>query len=1208
METIKFSNDQKKAIWTKSKNIIVSAQAGAGKTQVLVERIIANLRGLQLVDEGDLDSAVIARGKRSDIDKMLIVTFTNKAAQEMKDRIKKDLAKLISSNTSDLRFLSEQYNKVTNAQISTMHSFCINTVRTYFHKLGLNPNFAVLNQASIRIMKWDAMDKTFQEYYDAKDGEFFDFLFEYSDLKGDENVKNDLFSIYNFLMSQIDPLNWFDGVIDFYGDYEIDKADRDARASKYMELFQLVKDESYIYLEKCDKLLLEMKGLMNQPLAHEKYVDLIDQCDEYYTQIKRFVKNDEVEKLEELAETVKFDRLPRVTEKQIESGKYDRKVNEKLKVARNKFKDNINNMLSILVFDLDESLLAQEKIYKYLNTTKKILQNFHSKFMDKKRAANGIDFSDSEHLMVKLLEDDTVADDLRERFEYIYFDEYQDANQLQNHIIEKIKGEDNLFFVGDIKQSIYRFRLADPKIFKSRYDRYKSQGGDKDLAVDLSENYRSRKEVLDFSNMIFNQLMTDRLGEVNYDDPAHRLVAAGTFPNVENLVPIEINYVYSEHDEENDRESNGEKESKYIVGNLDKRLRDESNQPYLIAKKISKMIEEGSQAKDFGILVRNKAMIPDICDYLKLFNIPFYTDSIDFDYSRLEVLEFVNILKAIDNDKNDLVLLSTLFSVIGNFTEDEVAIIRSGDKDKSFYSSFYEYRNRRDSKEEIVEKIDDYINTLEDFRNVEKTMSLYDFTWYVLKDSGYESYLLTHVNGNLELDNVVAFIEEIKDYEQSARPGLYDYLNYVDRLSQRSLGDIEPGAKLSEKDNVVRIMTIHKSKGLQIKNVILADIQKQFNFRDLYGKYIYHNELGMALKTFDLEEDKHVPNLFFDRIARANKMETLSEEVRLLYVALTRAIDSIIIFASIKKSFFENLDDDYEFSRNFLTWISSIILRDESTNKFKLANGISYESHFSYMREHNMELSLNIFEKNEVYEEKVAFVSSERSSQVRAIEDEESDFEFLNFKYEYEDDTSYPYKKTVSQLSSFNDNKSSDYKNYQAVFNDSLELAGYDKPKFLIDEDMTSLEKGTLTHYILQILPAKAYDKDSLEEEFSKLIVKGLLRPEEKTVIDKETILQFYNSELGHRLFSSHKIRKEEAFTMKYNEAGKEILVDGQVDLYFIEDGAIVIIDFKTNKHINENLYKAQFDLYTMGLEKATGLKVKERYVYWTSFNKFTAI
>lgn len=1217
MNKYELTDEQKKAVYTKNKNIIVSAQAGAGKTDILVERIILKLRGLESMDPDKLGAKIEYTGQRTDIEDVLVVTFTNKAAQEMKDRIKKKLGeKIEEEGIKDKKFLIDQLNKVTNAQISTMHSFCINTIRAYFQKLDINPEFKILNQASLKVLSWEAMDQTFQELYEKEDQDFFDFLFDYSGLKDDESLKIMLMAIYNFIMSQIEPFVWLENVKNTYihDDYDLeDQGFREEKFQEYMSYLDLAINDGIEDIQTCLAHLRSFADANDLPEFVSTYVD---EGKSIFANIKKYHEDKDYHGLVDILSTTTFARMKSIPKK--DKDQYDDLIFSEFKDLRNKFKDAKNKLEGLVNFDLDETVKIESIQYKFISIIERILIRYHALFALKKQNKDGIDFSDAEHLMIQLLKDDSVADELRKKYKYIFFDEYQDANQIQNWIVEKIKREDNLFFVGDIKQSIYKFRLADPSIFNERYKSYRSGESPYDKAVELSKNFRSRPEILDFTNFIFDELMTKKLGEIDYKDPAHRLNAG--IPDkrfeekIENLTPVEINYIVTDEITEDYR--------KNLDQNTYIELERESNQPYMIAKKIKDMMEQGFKAKSFAILLRNKQMIPDICEYLEIFDIPYYTDSKDLSYSDLEVSEFINILKAIDNDKKDLILLSALVSVIGGMSESDLAILRESEDDKSFYKSFYSYDQRLDANKELVEKINKYKDKLEKYRNIEKTMSLYDFAWFVLIDSGFMTYLLSSFNGKAKLDNVIAFIEEIKDYQQTAQPGLFNFLNHVDRLMQKSAGDLEPGAELSEEDDVVRIMTIHKSKGLQIDNVIIANTEKRFNKMDLKSKIIYHNDFKMALKTYNPNTDTFDSNLFFNQIAWMKESELLSEEIRLQYVALTRARHQVIIFSEVKGDFFEKLDNNYKSMDSPIEWITSIVLGDKISEAFKNENNINFATWTDRLKDSKLKLDLNLYKKvdilkekmtslgyqvNEVDRENVKADVKEKDSKKEA---EDIKFSFLDFSYPFKSKTLSPIKKTVSQLSSQNDNRDMEFKDFERINKEPISQLDFDKPEFLLGEKKVyAKDIGTATHFAFQVLPVREYDEKSLDDELYRLLFEDKLKEEEVALIDKSSIIYFYQSTLGKRVLAAKKVYREEAFTMMYKDRDGKFLVDGQIDMFFEEDdGKLVIIDFKTGRMKESSAYNKQLRLYEHGLSKATGKEVKEKYIYWTRSNEYVEV
>ena len=854
MSDIVLSFEQDQAINLKDKNIIISAQAGAGKTFVLVSRIIR-----KIIEE------------KVDITDLLIVTFTNKAAGEMKTRIIQDLQKELQKPNADQRYILDQKSKVINAQISTMHSFCINTIRTYFNKLNINPQFKIITDTSKKVMMADCMDQVFQDLYEIKEPLFLEYITNYSNRKDDSSIKNDVLKIYEQVMAQVDGFEWLNKIIESYNLESIDKEQVDAKLNEI--IIQTNNDQIRSNLQKLSIYLEEMQELVVNKLTISNFQSFVADQQIILKDIEFAWEAADIDNFYNILDQTEFKRIIGLKKAEKENQDYV-SAYESFKEAREGFKNIVTSMKkNVQIFDKGFLEFVINENYKTLSAINIILQKFYDLYQTKKKDKNVIDFTDAEHFTVELLKDQQVKDDLRAKFKYIFFDEYQDSNKLQNYIIEQIKRDNNLFFVGDIKQSIYKFRLADPSIFLDRYESYK-EGRQYDQAIDFKENYRSRKGVLEFVNYIFDNLMTKSLGEIDYNDPAHRLVAKGSFKPIENYSPVEINYCINDI----------EKEDTYkepFISNLD--MLREKGQALAIAKRISEMLDEGSNPRDFAILLRSKTIADNIIENLQAYNIPFFADITKVDFDNQEIWEFINILRAIDNDKNDLVLMGALVSVLGEFTEDDLAQVRGANKDVSFYHAFYNIDDRQDLDQVIKDKAQVYKDKIHRYRRIEKTMSLYDFSWYLIIDSGYLTYLLSKAQGKEKLDNIEAFISDMGEYEQASEPGLYNFLLHVEKIKSTNQGEIDPGVELSEQDNVVRIMTIHKSKGLQFKNVILANTEKKFNEMDLRKVYLLNNKLGLAFKTFDEESGKFIDNALVKAIKDKNEKESLSEEIRLLW-------------------------------------------------------------------------------------------------------------------------------------------------------------------------------------------------------------------------------------------------------------------------------------------------------------------------------------
>ncbi|MFL8952860.1 UvrD-helicase domain-containing protein [Helcococcus kunzii] len=1164
MSKVKYTKEQQQSINLRDKNIIVSAQAGAGKTQVLVQRIIS------LLDE-----------EKIDIDKFLIVTFTNKAAAEMKDRIKKGLHnKLELAENAEKLFYQRQYNNTTNAQISTMHSFCINVLRDYFYKLGLNPAFKILTGSSLDILKWQTINEVFTDLYKEENPEFFTLLDMYSKKYSDEYLKLILFELYQFIQSQIHPFEWLKQCIDKYNlkEYYNEKNHYDNFKDEVFKYYKNNFDNLYHLFS---DISIQIDKIQ-QYAEYKIYQKTLSADRDVLTKIYNSSNYDE---FVSLTDTFKFDRLETITKKVKETNNIDDDFVNDIKSRINEYRDKIKDFIKSFDLDIDKEIIYEDELKRSLEAMHFVLERFDKKFKSNKLKNGSLDFSDVEHLTIDLLDDEEIVSELKDRFKYIFFDEYQDSNQVQNYIVNKISRGNNLFFVGDIKQSIYKFRLADPIIFKNRYENYLNET-EINQAIDLKHNFRSERVLLHFNNFIFNTLMTDKLGDVKYDDEAHRLTPGLSEEKYDDKnASVDLIYISKEKEELDNLE-------------VDMEIKEIDPEAVFVAKKIKELVKQGETYKDMAVLSRTAAIIPDIEQCFKIMDIPYFSDSSKFSFDDIELKLFIEILKAIDNDTDDIVLLSAITSTISNITDEDLAEIRSTDKENSFNYCFRNYHKREDAKQEIIDKINIYNSKMSTYRKNVKVMSLESFVWYVLIDSGHMAYVLSKKNGDKILDNINLFIQEISEFENSSFQTLTSLINYVDKMSERKLGDREAGADLSEEDDVVRVMTIHKSKGLQFKNVFMVSLNKRFNMIDLKEELILDDKYGLSLKNYDEDKNEKVKNFFYLRIEDVKRHELYSEEVRVLYVGLTRAEKKLFLVSSDKTDnlvYGENLEE----LNSYHKWIYSIISRDKISENF-----IDSPKTTDYFKNKESNLSFTNINETDLIDYYSSFITSDNIDEdyeVKEIDEQIS--KVLNFEYD-KTKVDIPYKKTVTEISEKDRNISPDFIDYEIMVEDepySEPTLLEKKPKFLeINKNkMDALSLGNLYHYILEILPLDYSEISQVEKFIANLYRDKFISKIEYESINLEIIFKYIKSDLYKRLSKADKIFRERSFTMIYEEMGNEFLVDGQIDLYFIENNEITILDFKTNRVIDEDLYKTQLELYRMGLERATGLKVKEKLIYW---------
>lgn len=1190
MGKFNFTTNQLEAINLRDKNIIVSAQAGAGKTQVLVSRII------KLLIEN-----------RIDIRDMLIVTFTNKAANEMKDRIKFQISDIIQNSNDEklIQYFQKQYTNINQAQISTLHSFGINILRKYFYKLGINPRFKILKDSNLNVVKWESMNEVFEDFYKSQNRDFEIFLRIYSKKYQDDDAKNILFNIYTFMQSQVKPFEWFDKALSkhhFKEFYSIKENYENLKNEIFENYFSIVKESINIYQNNIS--LIEKNNIYNF------YEDTL-------LEDKKIIDNlKEINNLDDFFEFKKCNSFSKLPVKKIKDESV-KKIRENIKKSINNYRDFIKK--NILLSDIADMEQEIQKEIEYRNQQKhslliikSILEKYDLVFKKKKFSNNEMDFNDIEHLLIELLDDEEVRNEISEKYKFIFFDEYQDANQIQNEIINSIASKNNLFFVGDIKQSIYKFRLADPLIFKKRYEDYK-QDLTSNKVINLYENFRSERVLLDFNNFIFNNIMKEELGDVNYNTIEHRLKPGKDEASYDDSkAHINFSYIYTKKDY-NDLDNND-------IINMEI-----NPEALLVAKKIQELIKNGRKYSDIAILSRTKTLFPDIIKVLEQNHIPYFYDASGFSFEDIELKVFIEILKAINNDTDDITLLSALTSTIANISDEELAHIRYDDKVHSFNYVFEHYKHRQDRKKEIVEKIEIYQTKMKKYRELQNVMSLQDFLWFVLIDSGYMSYVLAKVNGDKILNNIKKFISEVSDLESQTFQTLSSIINYVERIQDRKFGDRESASELSDEDNVVRLMTIHGSKGLQFKITFLVNLSRKFNTKDLNNNQILNNDAGISLKTYDKEKNKNVKSIFYQKIAQLKKKEIYSEEVRLLYVAMTRAIEEIHFISSGKNEKMNIQKDDYQEMNSYEQWIYSTISKDKIVESLELKNSdmkldefiFSSNIETNYFNNKNYNIEFEYYTQDNLFNNDISKDTILKNDIFNIKEDENIRIYnkvngVMNFQY---DDSliDVPYKKTVTEINTESKNASYDYKDYEKLTKEYEEKSTLTiKPRFINSSvELDATQKGSLYHFIFEILPIKKMNDDEIHDFLNNLISKSIISKDEYDIIDKSVIKKFTETKIFERLINAeknNKLYRETQFTMKYKENNHDIHVDGQVDVYFEEDNELVILDFKTNKKIDEEIYLKQLSLYQEGLEKATGKKVKEKLIYWVMFGEFTKI
>lgn len=1139
---INFTEQQSEAIFTRNSNILVSAAAGSGKTMVLVERVV-NL----IIEE------------KIDIENFLIVTFTNAAAKQMVDKIRDKLFKALEEN--DDKFIRKQIFNLANANISTMHSFCIKILREYYEYVGISPNFKIVNSASEAVIKSNAMELTLEEEYEKSSDDFIDFLDAYGDGRG-INFAEIIDCVYSNIQNQADPIMWLEDKSNIKDNY-------------LKEIMDYISEE----LNDIIDLYYSAIRICDEPFGPDKYRQNIENDILLIDDLLSYIKRNDYEGFVENLKTIKYQTLASIKST---DDSVDHSKKEAVKKIRDKAKKLINDGIKK---DFENKTLDQIKYENalassYLKTLTRLIKAYDKNLKILKEENNVLSFSDVEHLALKLLSIPEINENIKEKLTYIFYDEYQDINPLQEMIISKIQKENNLFFVGDIKQSIYKFRLADPSIFNKRYKEYSSTDNGK--LVKLSNNFRSSHIILDFLNFIFYKLMTPSLGEVDYTDEGQALSW------LSEDKPGKVNLIINE--EKKNRE----------YGEL------KANSNY-IAKEIKRLVEEeGYKYRDIVILMRNvKNRIEDYEDALDYYDIPYYSDFTGISLEKIEVALFIDMLRLINNANDDQSLVSVLLTPFGGFDENELALIRSESPTTSFYQAIKSYNNNDFIKDKIIK----FFNKIDKYRKEERTMKLSDFAYRYGVDSSYFSYIQASDNGQEKLQNVLAFIQRIEDYEEISYSSLADFLVYVDTLLDSPSESLEPTKLISESENVVRLMTIHKSKGLEFKAIFLTDMERNFKLHEKSDNYIIDDELGIGLKVVDKNLNTIYKTAHRKIIESKKETEMKSEELRLLYVGATRAEKVLYLVGSAEKpeEYLQNLQKEpLDFSlkkaKSMMDWYLTVAVRDRLfTNQLSdiLDSGESsyFEENFPAVIFINPYESILADEKSEIdINNMLSQLKNKDFIEVNNI---------IDFQYKDIDKTVLPYKNTVSNISTKNISKTDDTAEFPNPYKASFNFDGK-LPDILIDDNnLSPQQRGSLIHFVFQNISYEDHTNESVKDELNRMVAVELLTKAEAESINPDIFVQFFKTSLAKRIINNlPTLTREKSFTMKY----KDIYVDGQIDGYFLEDGEIVLFDIKTDSTMSPTRYNTQLALYKKALETAYHIKVKEVYIYWTTFNKVSKI
>lgn len=1143
---MKWTIEQQRAIDERGKNILVAAAAGSGKTAVLVERI------KKLIIEDGVP-----------IDRMLIVTFTNAAAAEMKEKIRKALLAEIDEKPEHALKMREQLALLPRANISTFHAFALEVIRKFFYEANVEPGFSICDDAQRTILKEDAMDLLMEQWFAKDDEAFYEFLGWYSSDRNQNKIRTMIDQTYNTLMAMPHPWSWLDKKIDELSMTPEEFHNSDGMAYIW-KLIGSILEKTCTYQEKALDTL-EGQGL-------ERLAQKVDQEElVFYHQIMNYAENRDWLALEE---SIKAFKAARLVAKKDEKETYE-EVKSTVAALRKKASTGVNEIKSMFfTIPLEEQIEEMNQTAPKAALLRELLLDFDHLFRLAKEEKRLVDFNDIEHFCLEILESGEAAQYYRNKFEHIFIDEYQDTNILQEEIISLIKRENNLFMVGDIKQSIYKFRLAEPEIFRDKYVRYQDE--ELSTKIDLNQNFRSKSKILAEINEIFDDVMED------YDE------AAMLYPGVDydgpyNFTPelkvVNVASVNSE-DEELAALKNTELEALEVA----RLIKENLGRTFFDHKK---GIERTLGLRDMVVLMRGTKNYADIFyQTLKSLGIDSFVDESDGYFDTMEISVFMNLLSVIDNKQQDVPLISVLHSEIFKFSSAELGRIRGEHRRGSFASALMFYAEEG-SRPSLRAKCQSALESIKKWKAQSLSKPLSDFIWSLLLETGYYMEIGAMPGGSQRQANLRALVDKAESYMKDRQTSLYSFVRYIDAVKTRKvpMGQVK---LVGEQDELVRIMTIHKSKGLEFPLVIVCGMGRRLNYTKLGSGVAMHKDIGIGMTLADFGGHWYKQTLLQKLIARQVHQEEVQEETRVLYVALTRAKDFLYMTGTVKDGdkYRESLDIGLGSDGSYLDMIGE-------TSLWEMVDA-------------------NVLSPTKA--ENAGFKGNPMSDDIfdgaPSVMMKQDVLARLDYVYPYEQAREMKSKYSVTELNQMEQHAERQLPLTLAV------------PKFRQGEKkLTAAEKGTIYHRIMERIEFNRAGREGmtyLEAETKKMVATEILTEEELHAVRLERILKFFAGELGQRAaaaFDRGCVQRERAFDLLVDLNGEEVIVQGIIDCYFEEEDGIVLIDYKTNwidagKPFAEEekrlkaAYTRQIQIYKSALECTLGKPVKEAYLYLFSAEK----
>lgn len=1204
MTNMAWTNEQQAAIDSRGQTLLLSAAAGSGKTAVLVERIIRRL---------------LDKEYPIDITELLVVTFTKAAAAEMRDRIGTALMKALSE-TKDPR-VERQLALLPSAQISTLHAFCQHVIRKYFYTIDLDPAFSIAGEEELNLLRRQVLEDVFLSYYE--DDEKASILYPLADMfgsdRGDDILMDTVSRMYTYARSLAWPEHWLKEAARAYDVAPDAVIDDMVWAGPIKDAVRrILEEDAHLY-----------DGVLYHLRQREAFAPA---CDTFVAEQAALRQAAQARSWNDLSRFVRAIDFPRLKSLRKLSDD-DKAVWERCKKVRDDVKKDVIKTLQSVYFSAtpEEWLDGMRAMKPVMDGLVTLTLDFAKAYGAAKKEKGWIDFSDLEHFCLQILlapdaspehpVPSAAAEELRSQYEEVFIDEYQDTNGVQKLITRLVSGEDNRFMVGDIKQSIYRFRLADPTLFLEKYQSFSRDEKAVQRCIDLGRNFRSVPVVLDAVNAVFSRAMTAEAAGMDYGE-REKLYAGRQAPDDERWIggPVEVDIVPTPSDEEDDDGSTAfEKECRFIAGRIGELLASGR----MAARKDGTL--EPLSYRHIVVLLRSMAGKADVLiQALQEGGIPSYAEQSGGYFAAVEVQVMLALLRCIDNPEQDLAMAAVLRSPLVGLDETALAGVRLAG-DGTLWQNLPAFVASLPDGVDEKEDLQQFMAAFDSWRTYSRRHGVAELLQRLYDDTAYVDFVGAMPGGDVRQANLKALYDRARQYEEAGFRGLFRYLQLMDKMKEDGL-DLAPAKVVSEKEDVVRIMSIHKSKGLEFPVVFVADMGKAFNRRDTQDQILFHNRLGIGLKQYDPEWRISYPTLIWSGIAAQLRWEGTAEEERILYVAMTRARDQLILTGHSS-----HIDRDWQRwtshlnpaqAKSYFDWVMPAALAPfgAKADADYARPGAAWQDAVWQVRIAKAVPAGTVEEG--AYDGEPRLEALRRGdltgTPVPSWLDEQ-----LSWQYAYPQAVRTAAKFSVSEVK----------RRYQELHSDELQdeaalsvpaaavippAPGEDDafaalPPWLAGEEaaVSGAQRGTALHKALQyITPAADQTTATLRREIDAFVRQGLLSREEAKLVYVPVLAAFCQSDIGRRMAESPELHREYPFTvllaggdpLPETETGEQILIQGVIDCLFREDDAWILVDYKSDRLETADAfrrrYAVQLALYKRAVEQITHRPVEETYIY----------